>query len=98
MTVTERHSLTYQLANNYRIRSTITVMVGVPNATDISIVVYNVLGQKVRTLANGPVTAGFHEITWDGHNDQGTLVQSGVYFYRMQTGATALVKKMLFVK
>jgi flagellar hook assembly protein FlgD len=60
--------------------------------------VYNVLGQKVRSLANGPVAAGFHEVTWDGRDDLGTVVQSGVYFYRLETGPTAIVKKMLFVK
>jgi hypothetical protein len=91
---------TYELANNYPNPFNPTTMIrfGVPGATDVSIIIYNLLGQKVRTLANGPFTAGFHEITWDGHNDLGTVVQSGVYFYRMQTGATALVKKMLFVK
>jgi flagellar hook assembly protein FlgD len=101
--VTDRNSgvpKTFELANNYPnpFNPTTVIRFGVPSASDISIVVYNVLGQKVRSLANGPVAAGFHEVTWDGRDDLGTVVQSGVYFYRLETGPTAIVKKMLFVK
>ena len=47
------------------------------------IVVYNVLGQSVRTVLSSYMVAGRHELTWDGRNDRGTGMASGVYFYRL---------------
>jgi len=47
---------------------------------------------------DGVISAGYHEAVWDGRNESGQQVESGVYFYRLQTGQTTLVKKMLFIK
>ncbi|UCH85681.1 MAG: T9SS type A sorting domain-containing protein, partial [Candidatus Latescibacterota bacterium] len=72
----------------------------VPETSDghVSIVVYDVTGARVRTLENGIKTPGRHVALWDGRNDHGTPVGSGVYFYRMtQKGFTA-TKKMLLLK
>jgi hypothetical protein len=91
---------TLDLANNYPnpFNPTTTIRFAVPQAGPISLMVYNVLGQQVRMLAQGNVSAGYHDVVWDGKDDHGMTVQSGVYFYRLQTGSVALVKKMVMVK
>ncbi len=54
-----------------------------PQPTRVRIVVYNALGQSVRTLLSSDMSAGRHELTWDGRNDRGIGLASGVYFYRL---------------
>ncbi|HEX9750581.1 MAG TPA: FlgD immunoglobulin-like domain containing protein [candidate division Zixibacteria bacterium] len=66
--------------------------------TNVKLVVYNVLGQAVRTLVDEQYTPGSHQATWDGTNDHGTTVSSGVYFYRMQAGNFTDTKKMTLLK
>ncbi len=60
--------------------------------------VYNVLGQKVRALANGPMPAGYHSIEWNSTNDAGQPVSSGVYLYRLTAGEFVETKKMILLK
>lgn len=62
------------------------------------IVVYDVSGRRVRVLASGPATAGYHEVTWDGRDDAGRAVASGVYFYQLRAGDTVETKKMVLLK
>jgi flagellar hook assembly protein FlgD len=52
----------------------------------------------VRTLVNGEKAAGRYTAVWDGHNDAGAPVSSGVYFYRMAAGGFADTRKMLLIK
>ncbi|MCA9751199.1 MAG: hypothetical protein KC591_03340, partial [Gemmatimonadetes bacterium] len=66
-----------------------------PAATDVSLAVFDVTGRRVRTLVAGARPAGRHEITWDGTNDQGDRVASGVYFYRLAAGAEEAERKMI---
>jgi hypothetical protein len=49
-------------------------------------------------LVNETRTAGRYEVSWDGRDDQGRSVGSGLYFYRLETGQFALVQKMLMLK
>jgi len=60
--------------------------------------VYNVRGQRVRSLVSGVYGAGEHTVVWNGCGDDGIEVGSGVYFYRMVSGRYTGVKKMLLVK
>lgn len=60
--------------------------------------VYNVTGQKVRTLLDAQVQAGRHDIVWDGHDDTGRVVASGIYFYRLTTAEESQSRKMVFLK
>jgi Tol biopolymer transport system component len=64
----------------------------------VELVVYNVLGQTVRTLVQGALDAGRHSILWDGRNASGEPVTSGIYLYRISTPEQVAVKKMLYVK
>jgi hypothetical protein len=69
-----------------------------PIETDVSLIVYNLLGQEVRTLANGRVGAGRQTAHWDGKNENGVNVPSGVYFYRLTTPDFTQTNKMVLVR
>jgi hypothetical protein len=60
--------------------------------------VFNTAGRRVRTLVMGLVPAGEHEVTWNGLDDRGTPVASGVYFYRLRVGDELETRRMVLVK
>jgi hypothetical protein len=60
--------------------------------------VYNVLGQKVRTLVDEPKQTGEYEAIWDGKDDKGEVMASGIYFYQLKAGNLTDTKKMLLLK
>tara|TARA_R110000868_G_scaffold304437_16_gene565266 strand:- start:46291 stop:50313 length:4023 start_codon:yes stop_codon:yes gene_type:complete len=66
---------------------------GIPEASHVSLTIFNALGQKVATLANSRFMPGSHSITWDA-----SRAPSGVYFYRLVTGNNISTKKMLLIK
>lgn len=65
---------------------------------NVSLDVYNIAGQKIRNLANGHLGAGSHNVVWDGTNDAGNVVSSGVYFYKLSTGDRTETRKMVLIK
>ncbi len=69
-----------------------------PVNTHTTLTVYNLLGQQVRTLVNGPQTAGSHRVAWDGKDDSGKVVASGVYLYRMEAGDYVKTRKLMLLK
>jgi len=60
--------------------------------------VYNVAGQRVRTLVNGRQRAGYKAIEWDGRDDAGRRVAPGVYFYRMKAGRFEATRKLTLLR
>ena len=64
----------------------------------ISIVVYDLLGREVKTLINEVQNAGYTSIRWDGTDNRGKTLASGMYFYQMYTGDFILVRKMVLLK
>jgi hypothetical protein len=60
--------------------------------------VYNIMGQHVRSLVNEYRQAGMYKIMWDGKDESGNIVQSGVYLYRLKTTNTVITKRMVFLK
>ncbi len=64
----------------------------------IKLNIYNTLGQKIRTLVNEEKTVGRDQITWDGSNDSGTKVPTGIYFYNLKTDDFSATKRMLLLK
>jgi len=66
--------------------------------SNVSVVVYDVHGARVRTLVSESRSAGHYLARWDGRDDRGTPVSSGIYFYRMTTGSFAAVRKMVLLK
>ena len=69
-----------------------------PRECYVRVVIYNVLGQKVKTLCEGRDSPGTHIVTWNGTSDQGVQLGSGIYFYQLQAGDLVLTKKMSFMK
>jgi len=69
-----------------------------PEAAEVSLNVYNIKGQLVKTLASGELSAGRHTVSWDGNNVNNQSVGSGVYFYRLDNGKKTINRKMLIVK
>ena len=65
---------------------------------NISLDIYNIRGQKVRTLLNETKQAGKHTVVWNGKDDNGKNVASGVFFYRMKSGKFSSTKKMILMK
>jgi len=66
--------------------------------TPVNVSVYDVRGAKVRTLVNQAQVAGRYRVEWDGRDDHGTPVGSGVYFYRMSTPRFSDSRKMVLLK
>ena len=91
---------TYELENNYPnpFNPSTNIKYGVPRDGYVSLVIYNVLGQQVKNLVDMPRSAGRYEVTWDGRDNAGRTVGTGVYFYRLQAGEGGIVKKMLLLK
>ena len=75
-------NITYQLPTNGKVRLTI----------------YSLSGEEIRTLVNVDQPAGTYQVTWDGCNQSGRPVSSGMYFYRLETQDDARIRKMLLLR
>ncbi len=71
---------------------------GLPEDCNVKLVIYNILGEKVRVLIDEFQSAGIRNIFWDGKNDQGEKVASGIYLYQIQTGTFSKTAKLNFLK
>jgi len=69
-----------------------------PASSKVKLVIYNNLGMEVRTLVNGTVEPGIHTVKWDGRNNAGEQIASGVYFLHIQAGTFNRTQKMLLVR
>ena len=91
----------FALANNYPnpFNPATTIKYALPQAADVELTVYNVVGQAVRTLVAEHQNAGRYVVEWDATNDSGHSLSSGMYFYRLEASGEFLeVKKMLLLK
>jgi hypothetical protein len=77
---------------------TTQVSFSLPKAANVNLTIYNVLGQQVKTLVNQEMSAGVQTIEWDGTDNSGRTVASGVYFYRLSADEFQATKKMLMLK
>ncbi len=75
-----------------------TISYSVPKDAKVLLSIYNTKGQLVRTLVNGTVLSGTHRVVWNGADDNGNKVSSGIYFSRIQTEGKSLTTKMLMLK
>ncbi|OQY29494.1 MAG: hypothetical protein B6244_03715 [Candidatus Cloacimonetes bacterium 4572_55] len=75
-----------------------TIRYQLPLAGHVDLKVYNTAGQLVRTLADHEESAGFKSVQWDGRNDHGAQVASGLYFYRLETEDYQQTRRMLLLK
>jgi hypothetical protein len=85
----------FNLAQNYPnpFNPSTTIKFNLPRSTDVVLEVFNNLGQKVSTLVNGPLTAGDHEVKFEGGN-----LSSGIYFYRLTVDNVSQKRKMVLMK
>jgi len=89
--VPEAFSLTQNYPNPFN--PSTTIRFAIPANGNVSLTVYNMLGQKVASLINGYKKAGTYEVNWNADN-----ISSGIYFYRLISGATVVSKKMTLLK
>jgi hypothetical protein len=90
----------YVLEQNYPnpFNPSTTIGFALPEAANVSVVIYNISGQVLKTLVNNQFEAGYHQVQWDGTNEMGEQVASGFYFYRLESKDFQQVKKMLMLQ
>jgi hypothetical protein len=69
-----------------------------PQSGNVKLTIYSILGSEVRTLCNDNLESGSYEFTWDGTNNLGMKVSSGIYLYKLQTTAGSITKRMNLLK
>jgi hypothetical protein len=90
----------YELKGNYPnpFNPETVIKFSLPQETPVTLRVYNILGQVVRTVVDDVLPAGNHHVRWDGKSEQGHDVASGVYFYRIQAGDFESTQKMTLLR
>ena len=91
-----RYSLDQNAPNPFN--PTTAIAYQIPEPGQVKLTVYNMLGQEVRTLVDTPMDAGAYTVSWDGRDNQGHRIASGVYMYRMEAGGFSQVRRMLLLK
>ncbi len=91
---------TFALSQNYPnpFNPTTNIKYSIPENSVVTLTIYNMLGQQVKTLINAQQDAGFYTISWDGTNGYGSKVSSGIYIYRLQAGKFTSTIKMNLLK
>ncbi len=91
---------TYDLAQNYPnpFNPSTEIHFALPEDAKITLKIYNIAGELVKTLVDERKAAGNYSMTWNGTNDKGRSVAAGVYFYQIETGKFNKTKKMLLLK
>ncbi|NQV17955.1 MAG: SBBP repeat-containing protein [Armatimonadetes bacterium] len=77
---------------------TTTISFSIPAESHTEISIYNIKGQKIKTLISNQLSAGEHSVVWDGKDDYGNKVSSGVYLYKLKAGDFQRVRKMILLK
>jgi len=90
----------FSLAQNYPnpFNPQTVIKYALPHDCEVKITIYNVLGQKVRTLVDEYQNAGYKRVEWDSKNERGEEIASGVYFYRIKAAEFTESKKMVILK
>jgi len=77
---------------------TTTLRFDLPEVSDITLTIYNMLGQRVKTFNMNDTPAGFHSIKWNAINDYGDPVGAGVYLYQLRANQYLETRKMVLLK
>lgn len=90
----------FRLENNYPnpFNPTTNIQYTIPFASHVELTIYNLMGQKVKTLVNEVQTANTYTVQWDATDASGNVVPSGVYYYQIKSENFQMTKKMLLVK
>jgi len=98
--VTEELPTTYSLSQNYPnpFNPSTVIEFTVPQRSHVELSVYNLLGQRVVTLVDEPMSQGTYRTVWYGRDESGHYVATGIYFYRLLAGDFVATKKMVLLK
>ena len=90
----------FELSQNYPnpFNPTTSIRFSLPKVAKVQLEIYNIMGQRVRALIDDSRKAGYHVVLWDGMNDTGNRVGSGIYYYRIIAEDFVLTKKMILLK
>ena len=75
-----------------------TISFSIPKISKVEISIYNIKGQKIKTLTNESFQRGYHEFIWNGRDENGIPVSSGIYFYKIETDNFSVIKKCILLK
>jgi len=90
--------LDQNVPNPFNPRTDIKYALSEGSGGSVELAVYNVRGEKVRTLVSGQMSPGEYTVSWDGRDDRGESLPSGVYLYRLTSGGKSLTRKMMMAK
>ena len=99
-TVSEGIPTEFALHENYPnpFNPTTTLRFDLPELSDMTLIIYNMLGQTVKTFSLQNTPAGYHSVTWNATNDYGDPVGAGVYLYQLQANQFVKTRKMVLLK
>lgn len=90
----------FELDQNYPnpFNNETVIKFGLRRPASVTLTIYNILGQKVRTLVEGRLAAGSQTVSWDGKDDKGNDLSSGIYFYQLRAGEMSETKRLVLLK
>jgi len=90
----------YKLYNNFPnlFNPSTKIAFELPKASRVKIIIYDIVGREVAKVSDADYPAGYTELTWNGTNSHGTIISSGVYFYRISADKWSKVMKMMVLK
>ena len=90
----------YFLGQNYPnpFNPSTQIQFSIPISENVRLIIYDILGNKVKEIINSDLTAGQYKYEWFGENNEGSKVGAGMYFYRLQAGSFLETKKMILLK
>ena len=94
--VPDNYSISAPYPNPFNLETVFSFII--PKSEKVSFKVYNLLGQEVRTLFEGVKASGEHTLKWDGRNNQGCPLASGIYIYRLKAGGKVFAGKSVLMK
>ncbi|NOX38887.1 MAG: T9SS type A sorting domain-containing protein [Calditrichaeota bacterium] len=97
----QRHlPATFQLLPNFPnpFNPVTHIVFELPHRADVDLSIFTITGQRIRTLVRGERSAGRYRVQWDGRDERGQPVSSGVYFYRLKAGTREQVRKMILLR
>ena len=92
--------ISFSLNQNYPnpFNPTTNINYSIPSDNFVTVTVYNVMGEKIKTLSNGFATSGYKSVKWNAQNERGQEVSAGLYVYTIEAGDFRDTKKMLLLK
>ena len=92
--------VTHNLFQNYPnpFNPSTIISYSIPNVSYVSLKIFDILGREVKTLINSEQNIGMHNVQWNGDNNYGNKVSSGIYLYKIEAGNFIMTKKMLLLK